>query len=579
MRKLLLILLVMQISLLIGNQFEIVSELEELPMHMGLALLEDNLKLDNRGDVGALLIINCGIEDILFQNMGSKISQSDKQGAYWVVLKNRAQHFIISKQGFPNHMYNFPSSVKGKSVYTMTIGSKNSVASEETVVITTNQDQTTLYIDDKLSHQIKEKLSPIKAPLGKHEFKLTKEGFWDKAIEHEVVVGGNVIELNLEKKFPVKVTIESNPRNAEVLIDNKLVGTTPLTTTLMPDEHTILIQKELYFPQNSTFSLDSDKDVKLPPYNLIPKFSAVTINCPSTKSVSLTLNGKDVGTLPYHNKQLLAGTYQLIISKDLWIPIEEELIIPFNETITKDFALVPNYGTFKITAPEADIYLNDKKVGSGYLNIDKLPGDYQITARREKHQDVTTDIVLQVGQEENITLKPEPRLGSISILTVDKYDNNKAIDNANIYLDNKLEKSKSPTTLSVLYGDYDLKISHPKFLDNQQKLKVTENQHREITISLETYAGTRKYHYDKHKKRAWISTGVASLIFAGAVTSNVVSNAYYDEYKNSKDYAETLDYKDKTSQWRDIRDYSYYAASGVAVYSLYSWIRTAIYNN
>ncbi|MFA7056233.1 MAG: hypothetical protein WC155_01560 [Candidatus Cloacimonadales bacterium] len=112
MRKLLFILLVMQISLLVANQFEIVSELEELPLHMGLTLLEDNLKLDNRGDVGALLIINCGIEDILFQNMGSKISQSDKQGAYWVVLKNRAQHFIISKQGYANYKYDFPSSVK-----------------------------------------------------------------------------------------------------------------------------------------------------------------------------------------------------------------------------------------------------------------------------------------------------------------------------------------------------------------------------------------------------------------------------------------------------------------------------------
>ena len=102
---------------------------------------------------------------------------------------------------------------------------------------------------------------------------------------------------------------------------------------------------------------------------------------------------------------------------------------------------------------------------------------------------------------------------------------------------------------------------------------------REITILLETYSGSRQHKFDKLKKRAWISTGVASLIFAGAVTSNVVSNAYYDEYKNSKTHAEILDYKDKTSQWRDIRDYSYYTASGVAIYSLYSWIRTAIYNN
>ncbi|MBI9030660.1 hypothetical protein JEZ13_01465, partial [bacterium] len=47
MRRVLLILMVMQVSLMFGAQFEIVSELKENPMHMGLFDLDDIHKLDD----------------------------------------------------------------------------------------------------------------------------------------------------------------------------------------------------------------------------------------------------------------------------------------------------------------------------------------------------------------------------------------------------------------------------------------------------------------------------------------------------------------------------------------------------
>ena len=149
MFRLVLIVLGMHLSLLFGAQFEIITELKEEPMHMGLAQLSDTDKLDNRGEIGALIIVNCGLENVFFNNMAFKISQHDKSGSYWVVLKKRASYFVISKQGFADQHYNFPSPLEGRAVYKMTIDEKNRQPDETMVVITSNQNRAEVFLNDE----------------------------------------------------------------------------------------------------------------------------------------------------------------------------------------------------------------------------------------------------------------------------------------------------------------------------------------------------------------------------------------------------------------------------------------------
>ena len=661
MRKLFIILLVIQASILAGAQFDIVLKMEKNTMHMGLYDLDDNLKYDNQGRLGALVIVNCGLEDVLFQNLGSKISQMKKGGSYWLVLKERAKHFIISKEGFANYKYEFPYSLKSGGVYQMTIdekskGLRNISADLHTLTFTLNVKDVMISYDDNAPFQARSNYAQYKLPQATYNFKFSKVGYESMTKTIDVSQTDTNIEINLtegtsDEKFspPGLVIIESQPDQAIISLNGLRVGLTPYQGSHFPGEYTITIEKDLFYSETATFTLSSNQTLRLPEYNLTPKygvlslnstpqgatiiidgqvlgqtpitksriqsgnhsltfeldtyqkltkefdiqdgddlefteelipnFSDVTIKCLSTENASLTLNGKEMGELPYHNPKLIAGNYSLKISRDLWLPVEEQLVIPANETIVKEYVLTQNYGTLKISAPQADIYINQAKIGNDYVETKLKPGNYQITATRDRYLDANKEINLISGAEETISLEPQARLGSISFLAVDKYNNNRAVSNANIYLNNKLEESKSPALISLLYGQYDLKITHPQFLDYHETISVIENKHQEITIPLETYAGSKQYHYDKHKKRAWISTGITTLLIGGALTSNIVANSYYDQYEKTTKPDVALDYKDKTQQWRDIRDYTYYTASGVAIYSLYSWIRTAIAGN
>jgi len=404
MRKVLLILMVIQVSLMFGAQFEIVSEAKENPMHMGLFDLDDIHKLDSNGKMGALVIVNCGLEDVFFQNLYGKIYQNGTSGQYKVVLRERTQYFVIQKEGFANHKYFFPKPLKSGTVYEMTLDEKNKMPEVVPVLITSNEDDAEIYLNGDLIGEIIEGQFTKNLPIGKQLLEIKKYGFVTKSEDLDLSLGNNIIKMNLEAAEKVPLTITSIPGNADVILNNEKVGVTPYNGKHFPWDYTLTIEKDLFYYDTSKFTLSSNEnkkslEVKLNPKSglisvsttppmatvfiddhvlgktplidyrvisgshtlrleldsyqtierniiiqdgdevqfteeFIPNFSDVTIKCLSTDNAVLTLNGEEIGTLPYYNPKLMAGNYSLKISKDLWLPVQEQLIIPPNEKIS-----------------------------------------------------------------------------------------------------------------------------------------------------------------------------------------------------------------------------------------------------
>lgn len=182
-------------------QFEITEQLKEEPMHMGLYKLSDIDKLDNNGEMGALIIISCGLEDVFFKNMASKISQNKDGGSYLVVMKKRAQYFVICKEGFGDEQYNFPTPLEGKTVYRMAIDEKNTQAAEVTLVITSNQNNALVFINGTEVGKTENKIFTGNIPLGNQKIELRKSGYKTKAVTHSVSPENNRVEINLDLPF------------------------------------------------------------------------------------------------------------------------------------------------------------------------------------------------------------------------------------------------------------------------------------------------------------------------------------------------------------------------------------------
>ncbi len=323
-------LLVIQTTLLLGAQFEIVSDLEEEPLHMGLYDLDNNLKLDNRNKLGALVIINCGLKDVFFKNMNSKISQINKGGSYWVVLKERAKYIILAKDGFADHRYDFPYPLVSGKVYKMTLDEKNKQADSTTLVITSNQDNSSVYVDDKLVGKTENKIFTIELPLGANEIELRKSGYKNQKITHQLSPENNRLEINLQASLPVAVTINSQPEGARVYIDNVLFGITPKSSFFNEGTYPIRIEKESFETIEDIINVIEPEVSKS--YNLKDLRASLTIN--TSPQARISLNGNEYKLVK--DMKMPASVVEIEISQAKAKSIKRLVTLKQKETLTLD---------------------------------------------------------------------------------------------------------------------------------------------------------------------------------------------------------------------------------------------------
>lgn len=372
--------------------------------------------------------------------------------------------------------------------------------------------------------------------------------------------------------------ITSNPSGADIYLDEKQIGQTPLHKEKIPSgDHTLRLTKSKYKTHQEQFVI-KDGDEPNFDVNLKPNFALLEINSAPETGATVFIDDKEVGKTPYYDRMMQAGTYSIRIEKELWsgttktITIRPEITERINLILTKDF------GTLIVEAEESKIYLDGNEVGTGEFERKLKPGSYKIKATKEKHHIAEKDVFVNVGQVTREILSPVPMLSSISVFAVDKRNSSKKITSAEIFLNNKNSKKKTPAVLELLYGDYDLKLKHPDYLDFSQNINLKEGDTKTINCELDTYSGSILAKRNKWKTQGWIGLSASVLIAGGGYYCNMQMNDYNDKYDNSDVTTDVMNFKQKTQDFENYRDYCYYTASGAVIYSVFSWIKTAYYN-
>ena len=132
--------------------------------------------------------------------------------------------------------------------------------------------------------------------------------------------------------------------------------------------------------------------------------------------------------------------------------------------------------------------------------------------------------------------------------------------------------------MELLYGDYALKLKHPDYLEFSQNINLKEGDTRTITCKLDSYSGSILAKRNRWKTQGWFGLTASVLISGGGYYCNIQMNDNNDKYDNADVTTDAMNYKQKTQDFENYRDYCYYAASGTVIYSVFSWIKTAIYN-
>ena len=149
----------------------------------------------------------------------------------------------------------------------------------------------TVYVDGQKIGQVP--LFKIKTKIGIHKVKFEKSGYVPMSEENEVVVEEKkVTDFDVSMFVARKVSFETNPPYAEIVMDNNRIGFTPVTTIVNEGTHEIIIRKSGFATEKLTKTINNSS-----PDNEIQKIELRAIFPlqieSEKKGLQIKLTGKD----------------------------------------------------------------------------------------------------------------------------------------------------------------------------------------------------------------------------------------------------------------------------------------------
>jgi hypothetical protein len=339
--------------------------------------------------------------------------------------------------------------------------------------------------------------------------------------------------VNLKPRFGYW-QVTSTPSGAAVYLDDRMMGTTPLSRAeIGSGTHELKVRKDLYREHQETFTI-ADGDDKTFNISLNPAFGQLKITSEPT-GAKVFIEGREVGTTPYENLQLASGTLNVRLSMELYSDAREQIIVRDGETTDRFIALTRNFGTLKVNAADAEIFIDNSRVATGSHTANLPPGRYKVKAIRNLHHDDELDVSIIVGETTEITLTPRPRQGAL-VISSQPFETR----GAEIFINDRKRSETTPASFPLLIGSYKVSVKKPGYLDATRQLEILEGQEHEMVFNMQTFEGSMLQKARRHK--------TAKIIYGSATIAAAGAGAYFrysamtlaDDYKTATTDANTI---------------------------------------
>jgi len=211
---------------------------------------------------------------------------------------------------------------------------------------------------------------------------------------------------------PIKarITIVTDPPEAEVLLDGNPIGTSPLTASDVPaGEHTLEARLSGYLP--TTQKINVEKVEQKASIALI-RGAGITVNSDPTGAL-VYIDNDYKGTTPL-TEALAPGRHKVMVKMDDYVEWERDIVLAMKGAVI-DAKLKPTFGLIRLTTkpPGLTAYVDEKNMGVTPVEVKVRSGPHTVVVRKEgtgeeKHASVTVN----AGEEKNIDLalklKPQP---------------------------------------------------------------------------------------------------------------------------------------------------------------------------
>jgi len=439
-------------------------------------IVSNNVR-DINGRIASGLVVMSSLNGLKYNSNNGIIKVNSQYGKDFLYLSPDERVIEVFKEGYlplKIILSNYGINMESGKVWQFKIFAE-STKKEIPVNIIVNPEDADIFIDGKKENNA---IKTIKLQEGKHKIRIEKIGFSSINKEINVSEKNTLFEFRLTKLDDAGLEIETEPSGAEVFINDKKIGVTPLATFYPVGKYNIKISKEYYFDYETMINIILP--ITKEKYKLEKKYGDLKIVTTPQENLSIYLNGNYRGKSPLFLENIVPGEYEIFGQSDEFETDKKKIIVEANKTNNVVLEAKNSSALLSIeTLGNAKVYVNGSlavdekniKIGEGLITI-------EITHPQAKK--LEKKFYAEKGGKYNFKLFPDILKGNLQI-AVTPFDSKIEIigENGDVFTSTGL---KNFTNIPI--GNYKLRVYKDRYLSYNENilLKVNETILRNVKL-------------------------------------------------------------------------------------------------
>jgi len=382
-----MLIIIFLIFLSKADQFEIVSDVKELK---GDISTQRYPVKDVNGQYCAILKVFTDIKDLQFKGFGYE-KHDYKDGSYLVYMQTNSKNLTFMKDGFTTKPHNFPFKLQSNIAYGIELKGVGEKIEDISINIIGEPENSIITLDGIEKGKIKS----LKTSVGKHELKVSKDGFHTFTKSINVSSDKTMFEYKLKKIEDALLVIDSYPSGATVYLNDIELGMTPVSTFYPVGDFKIKLTSKDYEDIEETIQINSPETKKK--YQLTDIRATLTIN--THEKAKVYINGDQITYL--ENIKLSPQQCLIQVEMNKAKTIEERVLLGKKENKTLDLYPEIATGTIQIAVIPTDAEIEFWEDGgasytnSGAKSFANVPiGNYTLKVYKKGYKTETTKLRL-----------------------------------------------------------------------------------------------------------------------------------------------------------------------------------------
>ena len=357
-------------------------------------------------------------------------------------------------------------------------GLKKIIAVSGILFIKSQPSEATVFIDGIEAGKTPKQVEEI--GVGKHQVKIEKFMYQSKLLQVDIMPDAVITLDEILKPDFGSIKLNSEPSEANVCFDGKLVGKTPYVQNMVSTgSHTILLSLTNFHDVIWNFNINASDQIDTT-IILSPAFGSLEV-LSRPEGSEVYLDNQLAGKTPVSIDTISSGQYILRVEKKLFNTLQTTTNIYDGQTTTIGTPLDPNYGTLNILSTPSNISIRlegkSNPLGKTPLNRDISPGSYTVIFEDDLYETFTKNILLRVGDTIDIDTQLIRKLGSLKIFT-------EPMD-ADVFIDGKY-LGKSPYVLKDYpTGTYAIEAKYPGYHAKAERVEIEHKKIKTIDLNLD----------------------------------------------------------------------------------------------